>query len=288
MRLRRSLGPRRVFAGPATSVPLEFSSARSVGRRGSSRTQKAFPGRRGVLSVRTGMEEAAMGNNGSIGRTARSWQRTEGSGRPCRVPGERGRVRRKTSQGSPSSRPSIAREPKMCAHSQQVSSPLSDEELRRLDAHWRAANYLSVGQIYLMSNPLLTEPLRARARQAAAARSLGHFTWPQPRVHTPQPTRPLPGAGSPLHLGARSRRPRRGGQFLAGRVVHGDLPGHHPGHRRDGPAVPAVLVPRRRPQPRGPGDARLHPRGRGTRIRPLSRLRCRLRQPRPAGHLCHR
>ncbi|MEU7968676.1 phosphoketolase family protein [Streptomyces sp. NPDC049097] len=35
----------------------------------------------------------------------------------------------------------------------------TDEELRVLDAHWRAANYLAAGQIYLMSNPLLTEPL---------------------------------------------------------------------------------------------------------------------------------
>ena len=36
---------------------------------------------------------------------------------------------------------------------------LDEEELSALDAHWRAANYLAVGQIYLMSNPLLTEPL---------------------------------------------------------------------------------------------------------------------------------
>ncbi len=38
--------------------------------------------------------------------------------------------------------------------------PLSAEELRRIDAYWRAANYLSVGQIYLCDNPLLREPLR--------------------------------------------------------------------------------------------------------------------------------
>ena len=43
-----------------------------------------------------------------------------------------------------------------------------------MDAYWRAANYLSVGQIYLKANPLLREPLRARARQAAAAGPLGH------------------------------------------------------------------------------------------------------------------
>ena len=39
-------------------------------------------------------------------------------------------------------------------------NPLTEEELRRMDAYWRAANYLSVGQIYLLDNPLLREPLR--------------------------------------------------------------------------------------------------------------------------------
>src|ERR1700741_5467204 len=36
---------------------------------------------------------------------------------------------------------------------------LSPDLLRRMDAYWRAANYLSVGQIYLQDNPLLKEPL---------------------------------------------------------------------------------------------------------------------------------
>ena len=37
--------------------------------------------------------------------------------------------------------------------------PLSSEELRKMHAYWRAANYLSVGQIYLYDNPLLKRPL---------------------------------------------------------------------------------------------------------------------------------
>jgi len=49
---------------------------------------------------------------------------------------------------------------------------LDADTLRRLDAYWRAANYLSVGQIYLMSNPLLREPLRA---EHVKPRLLGHF-----------------------------------------------------------------------------------------------------------------
>src|SRR4051794_38865986 len=37
---------------------------------------------------------------------------------------------------------------------------LDPDELQRIDAWWRAANYLSVGQIYLLDNPLLREPLQ--------------------------------------------------------------------------------------------------------------------------------
>ena len=40
------------------------------------------------------------------------------------------------------------------------STALADEDLGRLDRYWRAANYLSVGQIYLLDNPLLREPLQ--------------------------------------------------------------------------------------------------------------------------------
>jgi xylulose-5-phosphate/fructose-6-phosphate phosphoketolase len=49
---------------------------------------------------------------------------------------------------------------------------MTDEELRLLDAYWRAANYLSVGQIYLMDNPLLTEPLQV---EHVKPRLLGHW-----------------------------------------------------------------------------------------------------------------
>ncbi|MDQ2793826.1 MAG: phosphoketolase family protein [Bacteroidota bacterium] len=40
-----------------------------------------------------------------------------------------------------------------------AATPLTPDMLRRIDAYWRAANYLSVGQIYLLDNPLLREPL---------------------------------------------------------------------------------------------------------------------------------
>ncbi len=50
--------------------------------------------------------------------------------------------------------------------------PLGRAELRRIDAWWRAANYLSVGQIYLMANPLLREPLLP---EHVKPRLLGHW-----------------------------------------------------------------------------------------------------------------
>jgi xylulose-5-phosphate/fructose-6-phosphate phosphoketolase len=49
---------------------------------------------------------------------------------------------------------------------------VTTEELDRIDAYWRAANYLSVGQIYLLDNPLLREPLRA---EHVKPRLLGHW-----------------------------------------------------------------------------------------------------------------
>jgi xylulose-5-phosphate/fructose-6-phosphate phosphoketolase len=52
------------------------------------------------------------------------------------------------------------------------NQPLSPDELRRMHAYWRAANYLSVGQIYLLDNPLLREPL---ALAHTKARLLGHW-----------------------------------------------------------------------------------------------------------------
>src|SRR2546422_3363062 len=54
----------------------------------------------------------------------------------------------------------------------QVDKPLSPEMLRKMDAYWRAANYLSVGQIYLYDNPLLKKPLKI---EHVKPRLLGHW-----------------------------------------------------------------------------------------------------------------
>ncbi|QEL16816.1 phosphoketolase family protein [Limnoglobus roseus] len=54
----------------------------------------------------------------------------------------------------------------------QPTVPPSSELLGVMDAYWRAANYLAVGQIYLLNNPLLKEPLR---REHVKPRLLGHW-----------------------------------------------------------------------------------------------------------------
>ena len=57
-------------------------------------------------------------------------------------------------------------------HRQSVPGPLTPEELKKINSYWRAANYLSVGQIYLHDNPLLRQPLTI---EQTKPRLLGHW-----------------------------------------------------------------------------------------------------------------
>jgi phosphoketolase len=61
------------------------------------------------------------------------------------------------------------------------SNTLTPEQLHNLDAYWRAANYLSVGQIYLYANPLLKEPL---ALSHVKPLVVGHW-WRTPTSKAP-------------------------------------------------------------------------------------------------------
>ena len=83
--------------------------------------------------------------------------------------------RHQTNDAAPLSRP--ARHPSgtgehRVTETQLTTDLLDEEELRRIDAYWRAANYLSVGQIYLLDNPLLREPLTL---EHVKPRLLGHW-----------------------------------------------------------------------------------------------------------------
>ena len=63
---------------------------------------------------------------------------------------------------------------------QPGAAPLTEETVATLDRWWRAANYLSVGQIYLLDNPLLREELRA---EHIKPRLLGHWGTKIGRAH---------------------------------------------------------------------------------------------------------
>ena len=64
----------------------------------------------------------------------------------------------------------------------ESAAPLAAEELRRMDALWRAANYLSVGQIYLLDDPLLRAPL-TRAHIKPRLLGIGARRRAQLRLH---------------------------------------------------------------------------------------------------------
>jgi xylulose-5-phosphate/fructose-6-phosphate phosphoketolase len=94
---------------------------------------------------------------------------------------------------------------------------LTDEQLDDLDAYWRAANYLTVGQIYLKDNPLLREPLRP---DHIKPRLLGHWgTSPGLSLVYAHMNRAIrereidaiflagPGHGGPRHRGAAANAP---------------------------------------------------------------------------------
>ena len=165
---------------------------------------------------------------------------------------------------------------------------LGDEELRRLDAYWRAANFLSVGQIYLLDNPLLRDGL---APEHVKPRLLGHFgTAPGLNLVYAHMNRAIrerdldaifvtgPGHGGPANVA---------NAYLEG--TYAELyPGYLGGRRGATQAVPTVLVSGRHPEPRGPGDARLDPRGRRARLCARPRVRRGLRQSRPGRRLRRR
>ena len=169
-----------------------------------------------------------------------------------------------------------------------MANALSDKERTLIDAYWRAANYLSVGQIYLYDNPLLQAAAGQGAHQAAAARPLGHHARAELPLRPPEPAHQEARPRHDLRHRPGPRRTGAGRQRLSRGNLQRGLPEHL--RRRGGHEAPvqAVLVSRRHPEPRGARNARLDPRGRRARLCPLARLRRRLRQSRPDRRLRRR
>jgi phosphoketolase len=114
----------------------------------------------------------------------------------------------------------------MAKHAEVESAthgPLTEEQLGLMDCYWRAANYLSVGQIYLKDNPLLERPLTL---DDVKPRLLGHWGT------TP------------------------GLNFLYVGLVQRDLSAHRAKRRRPQTAVQAIQLALRNSQPRGTGNTR--------------------------------
>ena len=101
----------------------------------------------------------------------------------------------------------------------KTESTLSKAESALIDAYWRAANYLSVGQIYLFDNPLLREPLK---EEHIKPRLLGHWgTTPGLNFIYVAP-QPADQEARPRHDLRHRSRPRRAGvgrQHLSRRHV---------------------------------------------------------------------
>ena len=136
---------------------------------------------------------------------------------------------------------------------------LSREELRKIDAYWRACNYLAAGMIYLRANPLLREPLKP---EHIKQRLLGH--WGS-----------SPGLSfTYIHLNRLIKKYDLNAIFLAG-PGHGApgvlapaylegtyseiYPEQERGRRRDARVLQGVLLPRRHRQPLHAGNPGLHP-----------------------------
>ena len=157
---------------------------------------------------------------------------------------------------------------------------LDSHEWRLMDAYWRAANYLSVGQIYLYDNPLLREPLTLAHVKPLVVGHWGttpgqNFIYVHLNRIIKQHDLDMIYIAGPGHGG-----PALVAQHLSRRHLQRDLSRHQPGRSRDEAAVQAVLVSRRHFQPRRADHAGLDPRGRRTRLFAEPRLRRRVRQSR--------
>ena len=166
--------------------------------------------------------------------------------------------------------------------------PLSSSDFSSIDAWWRAANYLSVGQIYLLDNPLLREPLTLKHIKP---RLLGHWgTTPGLNFLYVHLNRVIKARDLDMIFvaGPGPWRPGHRCQHLARRHLQRDLSARAAERARHAAPVQAVQLSRRHSEPRGARDARLDPRGRRTRLRAVACLWRGVRQSRPHRRLRRR
>jgi xylulose-5-phosphate/fructose-6-phosphate phosphoketolase len=159
-----------------------------------------------------------------------------------------------------------------------VEGPLSEELLDKMQRYWQAANYLTVGQIYLQDNPLLHEPLDP---SHIKPRLLGHWgTSPGLSLIYVHLNRLIRKRGAEvIYLAG----PGHGGPaVLANVYLEGTYSEVYPEVSRDAAGMQRLFrrfsTPGGGAEPRQCGHSRLDPRGRRTRLRPHPRFRRCLRQ----------
>src|SRR5262249_28891352 len=129
-------------------------------RRAAEATQRRAGTRFAATAEKTPSEDSgpAEGQRNDRVRPRAEVTRLAGSG-PS-TPGESNQRAAKHPRGTPMAPVTTEAKRKTADGGKAVAGPLSAEELRKMDAYFRALNYLSVGQIYLLDNPLLKEPLK--------------------------------------------------------------------------------------------------------------------------------
>ena len=113
---------------------------------------------------------------------------------------------------------------------QQNITPLDAALMKQIDAYWRAANYLSVGQIYLYDNPLLKSP-PAGAHQAHACWALGNDAGPEFHICPLEPCHPARRPGHDFHR-SRPRRSRCSSRTSTWKAPTAKFIPSHPGRGR--------------------------------------------------------
>ena len=146
--------------------------------------------------------------------------------------------------------------------------PLTPDMLRKLDAYWRAANYLAAGQLYLLDNPLLREPLRPEHLKRTL---VGHWgTVPGQNFIYTHLNRVI--TRHELNMIYVSGPGHGGNAVVAQTYLEGTYSEFYPNVSQDEEGVPPVLLPRRHRQPLRPRDPRLHQRGGRAGLLPGPRL----------------
>ena len=151
--------------------------------------------------------------------------------------------------------------------------PLTREQLLLIDGWWRAANYLSACQLYLLDDPLLREPLKMEHLKRDI---VGHWgTCPGQNFIYTHLNRAI--VKYDLDMIYISGPGHGGSAMVAQDYLDGSYSEIYPNISQDAVGMKRlftpVLLPRRHPQPCGAGDPRLHQRGGRAGLLPGPRLR---------------